>query len=133
MQKNARPKSRVPRKAIPHRTERVHKPLPTPNVVFQGRDSSLSSNLADQTDDDQFTPEETRGILCNPIYAGVPPYPAIVEEETWVHAAAQAIHEQGAEQFLVNLLFMLRLSMQAVMPKEEMLKTDAVRRATNGA
>jgi hypothetical protein len=58
----------------------------------------------------QFTEEEVRGVIANPIYAGVGPYPQQVPDEQWVRAAANAIREDGAEQFLVNLLHMLRQS-----------------------
>jgi hypothetical protein len=58
------------------------------------------------------SPEEIRGFLCNPIYAGIPPYPAVVRDEQWVKAALKLIKEEGAEQFLVNLLHLLRGSME---------------------
>lgn len=57
------------------------------------------------------TIEEVRGMVCNPIYAGVGAYPALVSDETWVGAAKQAIKEDGEEQFLVNMLYVLRQSM----------------------
>ena len=57
---------------------------------------------------------EVRGIMCNPIYAGVGPYPALVDDETWVSCAAKLIREEGgAEQFLVDMLHMLRASWPA--------------------
>ena len=65
-----------------------------------------------------FTPEALRGIICNPIYAGVPPFEPIVDEETWVRAATTGIREQGVEQFLVNMLFVLRLSMVSTLVEE---------------
>jgi len=66
-----------------------------------------------------FTPEAVRGIICNPIYAGVPPFEPIVDEETWVRAATTGIREQGVEQFLVNMLFVLRRSMAGTLLEEE--------------
>ena len=71
--------------------------LPRPNAAFRS---------ADQTSD--FTPEEIRGMVCNPVYAGFGPFPAIMSDEQWVAAAAMAIQKEGAEQFLVNLLYVLR-------------------------
>jgi hypothetical protein len=71
--------------------------LPQPNVRFR---------TADQLGD--LTPADLRGIICNPVYAGLGPFPAIVSDEEWVTAAARAIREDGAEQFLVNLLHVLR-------------------------
>lgn len=55
-----------------------------------------------------------RGMFCNPIYAGVGPYPAIVDDVTWVRAAARAIEEDGVEQWLVNMLNSLRGSIGEV-------------------
>lgn len=61
-------------------------------------------------DPDNLTVEQIRGMICNPVYAGVGPYPPIVNDEAWVRAAAKMIEEEGAEQFLVNMLYMLRKS-----------------------
>ena len=71
--------------------------LPRPNAVFRSND---------QTGD--ITPAEIRGMVCNPVYAGMGPFPALVSDEQWVAAAATAISKEGAEQFLVNLLYVLR-------------------------
>src|SRR5207249_4802790 len=72
-------------------TNDSQKPLPKPNAVRR-----LSG------DDGPWSPEHVRGIICNPCYAGVGPYPGLVPEAAWVHAAARTIHEDGPEQFLVN-------------------------------
>lgn len=71
--------------------------LPAPNAKLR---------LVNETG--EFTPEEVRGLVCNPIYAGMGPYPKMLSDEEWVAAAAMAIKKQGAEQFLVNLLHVLR-------------------------
>ncbi len=69
-------------------------------------DEPAAFRSADQTDD--FTPAEIRGMVCNPVYAGFGPFPALVSDKQWVAAAATAIKKEGAEQFLVNLLHLLR-------------------------
>src|SRR5881392_4429058 len=74
-------------------TNDSQKPLPKPNAVRR-----LSG------DDGPWSPEHVRGIICNPCYVGVGPYPGLVPEAAWVHAAARTIHEDGPEQFLVNML-----------------------------
>ena len=76
-----------------------HKPLPTPNVVV--------ANPVDQP-----SPEVIKGMLINPVYTGVGPFPRLVEDAVWVRACAKLIEEDGAEQFLVNLLFVLRTCFQ---------------------
>ena len=72
-------------------------PLPAPNVAVRtGEDTG------------EWTPEQIRGIICNPIYAGVGPFPALVSDDVWVRSAAVLISAEGPQQFLVNLLFVLR-------------------------
>ena len=63
------------------------------------------------TDPDQMSEAAVRGMISNPIYAGIPPYERMVSDEVWVRSASQLIEKEGAEQFLVNMLYMLRNSM----------------------
>ena len=76
-------------------------PLPKPTVTFAPEGTN------------KFTAESVKGIICNPIYAGIPPYPALISDQEWIAAARRAIEEDGAEQFLVNMLTVLRASMAA--------------------
>jgi hypothetical protein len=71
--------------------------LPRPNAKMRTND-----------DEGEWTPEQTRGVVGNPIYAGIGPYPPLIDDGTWVRAAAAMIQEEGKEQFLVNLLYLLR-------------------------
>jgi hypothetical protein len=73
-------------------------PLPAPNVAVARSGARL----------DELPPEAVKGILVNPIYTGVGPYPRLVEDAAWVRACAKLIEEEGAQQFLVNLLYVLR-------------------------
>src|SRR5450755_1459498 len=75
-----------------------NKPLPAPNVVV-----AMAG-----TPPQQLSPEAVKGILVNPIYTGIGPFPRLVEDEAWVRACARLIEEEGSEQFLVNLLHVLR-------------------------
>jgi hypothetical protein len=74
------------------------RPLPAPNVVVTRAGTSLHG----------LPPEAVKGILVNPIYAGVGPFPRLVGDAAWVRACAKLIEEEGADQFLVNLLHVLR-------------------------
>ena len=76
------------------------KQIPQPNVTFR---SSLEGG--------ELTPADILGMICNPVYAGIGPYPALMSDEEWVAAAAKAIRKEGPEQFLVNMLYMLRKSL----------------------
>ena len=73
--------------------------LPEPNVEMR-----MSG------DDGEWTAEQVRGIRANPCYASIGPYPALVPDVDWVHNAVKVIQDDGAEQFLVNMLAMLRAS-----------------------
>jgi hypothetical protein len=75
-----------------------NKPLPAPNVVVARAG----------TPPGQLSPEAVKGILVNPIYTGVGPFPRLVGDAAWVRACAKLIEEEGAQQFLVNLLHVLR-------------------------
>jgi hypothetical protein len=74
------------------------RPLPAPNVMVPWSGTQLQD----------LSPEAIRGILVNPIYTGIGPFPRLVEDEAWVDACAKLIEDEGAHQFLVNLLFVLR-------------------------
>ena len=73
-------------------------PLPAPNVVV----------ARSVTPPDELSPEAVKGILVNPIYAGVGPFPRLVQDDAWVRGCARMIEEEGSEQVLVNLLYVLR-------------------------
>ena len=75
-----------------------HERLPAPNVVVARAG----------TPPQKLSPAAVKGILVNPIYTGVGPFPRLVEDEVWVRACAKLIEEEGAQQFLVNLLYVLR-------------------------
>ena len=76
-------------------------PLPKVNAV-----QKLSG------DESAWTPEQVRGVISNPCYADIGTYPPLVPEDAWIHTAAHTIAKEGAEQFLVNMLEMLRQSFE---------------------
>lgn len=67
---------------------------------------------------EEMNEDAARGMLSNPVYVGVPPYNRVVSDEAWIRAAVKLIEEDGPEQFLVNLLYMLRVSMVDAVPDE---------------
>src|SRR5262249_42480091 len=75
-----------------------NKPLPAPNVVVARAGTAL----------EKLSPEVVKGILVNPIYTSFGPFPRLVEDAAWVRACAKLIEEEGPQQFLVNLLYVLR-------------------------
>jgi hypothetical protein len=56
----------------------------------------------------EWTESHTRGIICNPVFVGIGPFPPTVSEEEWIKGAMTQIANEGPEQFLVNLLHVLR-------------------------
>jgi hypothetical protein len=62
----------------------------------------------DQDEREIHTVPEVRAMIANPIYARFGPYPQSVPDDQWVRCATLAIREDGADQFLVNMLDMLR-------------------------
>jgi hypothetical protein len=75
-----------------------NKLLPAPNVVV----------ARTGTPPEQLSPEAVKGILVNPIYTGVGHFPRLVEDAAWVRACVKLIEEEGPQQFLVNLVYVLR-------------------------
>ena len=70
--------------------------LPEPNVKVAETENDLGDVAA------------LRGMMSNPIYAGLGPYPRLISDDDWIRVAVMEIEELGPEQFLVNLLFVLR-------------------------
>lgn len=60
---------------------------------------------------DAWTESEVRGLFCNPLYIGHP-----FSEEEWIRQAARMIKEEGREQFLVNMLAVMRATGVLVEP-----------------
>src|SRR5512145_1301982 len=70
------------------------------------------------TDASELSEAALQGMRRNPVYVGVPPYRRAVSDEAWIRAAAKLIEQEGVEQFLVNMLYMLRVSMVDAVPDE---------------
>ena len=81
---------------------KADKPLPKVNVKYATGDMG------------EMTEDMLRGIIANPIYAGLGPYPALIDEAQWIRSAVKMIETEGTEQFLVNMLYVLRQSLAAI-------------------
>jgi hypothetical protein len=83
--------------------------VPLPNVSYQGeRDWK----------DDEWNKEMVGGILCNPVFAGIPPFEAAVDEQAWITAGVRLAGKFGLRQYLVNVLYQLKKSMSSVVTDE---------------
>jgi len=72
--------------------------LPEPDVGF----------VTSGTDPADFTEAGLKGIAMNPAYAGIGEFPPMVSEKQWVASCKEIMERDTPEQFLVNLLFLLR-------------------------
>ena len=86
---------------------RTGEQVPLPNVAYPG----------DRDWGDEWNEEMVGGILCNPVYAGIPPFPAMIDDETWIKAGVKLANEHGIRQYLVNVLYELKKSMRSVCPE----------------
>lgn len=49
---------------------------------------------------DKWTVNDIRAILHNPVYAGIGPFPPIIDEQTWIGAQERMVRDDGAEAVL---------------------------------
>jgi hypothetical protein len=85
-------------------TDGQEKELPRPNVEW----------VSSGTPPTAMTAAGVKGILVNPLNAGAGPFPPLVSDAQWVGACKKLLQQESPEQFLVNLLFMLRRSLEAL-------------------
>jgi len=52
----------------------------------------------------RWTPDDVRKMLTNPVYTGVGPYPAVIEEETWLKCNVRLIEETGTRDVVESIL-----------------------------
>lgn len=79
--------------------------VPLPDVSFPGdRDWS----------EDAWNEQMVGGVLCNPVHAGIPPFPKVVDDRTWIAANIKIVESDGLRQHLVNILYQLKKSVSAV-------------------
>lgn len=85
-------------------TNGQNKELPQPNVEW----------VRSGTPPAAMTAAGVKGILVNPLNAGAGPFPPLVSDAHWVGACKQLLQQESPEQFLVNLLFVLRQSLETL-------------------
>ena len=61
-----------------------------------------------------MTEAAIKGILVNPLNAGAGPFPPLFSDRQWVGACKQLLQQEAPEQFLVNLLFVLRKTLESL-------------------
>ncbi len=79
-------------------------PLPRPSVIIPtGGD-----------DPAKFGDAGIRGVVMNPIFTGIGQYPKYIADDQWIAGVRRVLAEDGPDQFLVNLLYVLRRSFGCV-------------------
>ncbi len=78
--------------------------VPLPDVAYPG----------DRDWQDEWNEKMVGGIICNPVYAGIPPFPKMIDDKAWIAAGVKMVNNVGLRQYLVNVLYELKKSMQAV-------------------
>ena len=78
--------------------------VPLPDVSYPG----------DRDWQDEWNEKTVGGVICNPVYAGIPPFPAMIDDKTWIAASVKMVEDVGLRQYLVNVLYELKKSMRAV-------------------
>lgn len=58
-------------------------------------------------------------LFANPMYTGVADFPRLMPDDRWLHLAALLMRDAGIEQFLVNMLYMMRRSVRDWQPPEK--------------
>lgn len=72
--------------------------LPAPRVAL----------VTNNSDPNEWTPEDVLALALNPVYAGLPGFPALVSQETWIASALAESRRSSFEQVLVDILCLLK-------------------------
>jgi hypothetical protein len=78
--------------------------VPLPDVSYPG----------DRDWQGEWNEKMVSGIICNPICTGIPPFPKMIDDKTWIAAGVQIVENVGLRQYLVDVLYELKQSVRAV-------------------
>ena len=78
--------------------------IPLPDVAHPG----------DRGWEENWNEEMVGGILCNPVYAGIPPFEAVIDDEMWIAVGVRLVQQIGLRQYLGNVLYELKKSLASV-------------------
>lgn len=67
--------------------------------------------------DGEWTEEDIRKMVVNPVYTGIGPYPRTLDDDLWIRCATRVIKEEGAHYFLRTMLDELRACLVMESPK----------------
>ena len=68
--------------------------------------------MSKKKQDNQWTADNVKAILINPIYAGIPPYPRTIPDEQWIAVQEKRIDadHEDVRRYFTDMLFYLRQS-----------------------
>ena len=52
----------------------------------------------------KWTPADVKGLIANPVYAGMGPFAALVSEEVWLEAVLRLMARQGESATIDDIL-----------------------------
>ncbi len=87
--------------------------------------NSIKPNVKIRDDNGQLTEEVVRGIITNPVYAGVGEYERIISDQLWLEANKVALEEDGVEQYLTNLIYCVEQSFGCEIENKKKWKKSA--------
>jgi len=94
-------------------------PQMSPTERREWNDAIAEYETMKSLEEEPMTEEELLGMIVNPIYAGVGPYPQVVPDAKWIAAVGKAIEEVGTERVLTTMLEVLRQAWAAADHEEE--------------
>jgi hypothetical protein len=83
---------------------RLQGDVPLPDVSYSG----------DPNWQQEWNEQMIGGLLCNPVYTGMGPFRQVVDDQQWIAAGVKLVEEKGLRQYLVNVLYQLKKSFDAV-------------------
>lgn len=69
---------------------------------------AIPTSSSDETNETNWTSAKVLALLANPVYAGIGPFPQIVDDELWIKGICLQIDNLGSELVMRVLLDSLR-------------------------
>jgi hypothetical protein len=85
--------------------------------------------------DAHWTANDVRGIIHNPVYVGIGPYPPLIDEAIWIAAQEREIRDDGARAVLGQIRQTVETTLGSVpewMSQPDWLETAASECASEG-
>lgn len=61
-----------------------------------------------------WTANDVRAVVCNPVYAGLGPFPPLIDDEQWIQAVTRLLRYDGEEPTLLQIRTVLQQTFGAL-------------------